>query len=255
MSTDRKELPPIEYLNDCFNYDCETGVVTWNTRPRVHFASNRSCAVWNSRYAGLEVGSVGNNGYIYTSLDDDKYLLHRIIWKLHYGVDPIEFIIDHKNNDRTDNRACNLREATESKNSFNSKMSSANTSGTKGLSWDKRLCRWHAYITIDKKRYNLGLYSDKDEAIAVVNKFRTLLHEDFANFGKEFDALEKPMNDSAIKNHRDIMKALLSGKTLVNESADIKIHLYQNEVVIVDTSTSALSLITNAKEWLIYNHG
>jgi hypothetical protein len=44
---------------------------------------------------------------------------------------------------------------------------SNNTSGVKGVSWVKHYCKWNAYITFQKKRYNLGYYTNIEDAIHV----------------------------------------------------------------------------------------
>ena len=59
--------------------------------------------------------------------------LHRLIMGSRYRQDSI----DHINGEQLDNRRCNLRFATNSENIQNS-FNSANTSGYKGVCWNKR---------------------------------------------------------------------------------------------------------------------
>jgi hypothetical protein len=40
-----------------------------------------------------------------------------------------------------------------------------NTSGCNGVSFDKKSNKWVAYINKNTKRYRIGLFVDKDEAI------------------------------------------------------------------------------------------
>lgn len=44
------------------------------------------------------------------------------------------------------------------------KISKANKSGIKGVSWDKRRNKWVAQITFKGKNYNLGRYDNKEDA-------------------------------------------------------------------------------------------
>ena len=46
-------------------------------------------------------------------------------------------------------------------------LSSNNTSGYRGVTFDKVTNKWIAYITVKRKRFNLGRYSTKEEAAKV----------------------------------------------------------------------------------------
>lgn|ERR1700727_2841417 len=38
---ERNELPPQDYLRECFEYDPETGILTWKRRPIEHFRTEQ----------------------------------------------------------------------------------------------------------------------------------------------------------------------------------------------------------------------
>lgn len=83
---------------------------------------------------------------------------------------PDGMIVDHKkhpprNEKKVDNRKSNLEIKTASQNNINSSMYLNNTSGTKGVSWNKRFQKWMAYIQVDKKRMHLGYFDNKNDAI------------------------------------------------------------------------------------------
>ena len=46
-------------------------------------------------------------------------------------------------------------------------MSKNNTSGTKGVCWNKKMNKWTAQTKINGKTINLGSYINKDEAINI----------------------------------------------------------------------------------------
>jgi hypothetical protein len=76
---------------------------------------------------------------------------------------PVE-TIDHKNHDTLDNQRLNLRISTDSQNAGNRIMSSANTSGFKGVCYDRRAGRWKALIQRNGKLLNIGNYKNKLDA-------------------------------------------------------------------------------------------
>ena len=92
-------------------------------------------------------------------------LLHRLI--LNPRDD--EFC-DHINRNGLDNRRENLRICTNSQNSYNTKIQKNNTSGFRGVCWNKRKKRWYAYIKHHGKQIYLGLFLDKELAAKEYNK-------------------------------------------------------------------------------------
>jgi hypothetical protein len=64
--------------------------------------------------------------------------------------------VDHINMDGLDNRRANLRICTHQENNLNKKISRNNTSGYKGVSWDKWHKKWRSYISVNGKMIRLG---------------------------------------------------------------------------------------------------
>ena len=64
----------------------------------------------------------------------------------------------------SNNKWVNLREATKSQNSANTKKRKTNTSGFKGICFDKRRNRWDSYLTLDYKHMFLGSFDTPEEA-------------------------------------------------------------------------------------------
>ncbi|ASN68059.1 putative HNH endonuclease III [uncultured Caudovirales phage] len=72
--------------------------------------------------------------------------------------------IDHINRDKKDNRLSNLRIVTPSENQMNRGILSSNTSGYKGVSFDKSANKYRAYITKNGITIHLGFYITSEEA-------------------------------------------------------------------------------------------
>lgn len=164
-----KELITAEEARQLFHYNPETGDLTWKVS-RGRIASGR---IVRTRH---------NHGYYSVRINRGQYLVHRVIWLIVHGRWPTEHI-DHANGVRTDNRLCNLREATRSENQWNQAISRRNKSGFKGVFWAKHANKWEARVEVSGKRQYLGRYDTREEAHAAYCKAAKELHGEFANTG------------------------------------------------------------------------
>lgn len=155
-----------EKLKSALNYDNETGIFTWK------ISSNRKIKI--NSIAGCFV-----NGYIRIVFNKKRYLAHRLAWLYTYGYMPKQQI-DHINGNRSDNRICNLREANASQNQYNKKLNLNNTSGVKGVVFDKETKKWRVRITVNKKIISLGYYDNLNDAKTVIENSRIQHHWEFA---------------------------------------------------------------------------
>jgi hypothetical protein len=73
-------------------------------------------------------------------------------------------MIDHINGVSSDNRICNLREATISENGQNRKRGKNNTSGFTGVSWHKSKNKWCSQIRVNGDLIALGSFDTPQEA-------------------------------------------------------------------------------------------
>ena len=125
-----------------------------------------------------------NSGYLEVRIPGNRYvyLAHRVVWFLHYGEQPPDYI-DHINGDRADNRPENLRKACHSTNLANSKIREDNKSGVKGVYWHKKLGKWAAKVAFKGERHHIGCFDDIADAEIAVRQLREQLHGDFTNHG------------------------------------------------------------------------
>lgn len=90
-------------------------------------------------------------------------LMHRLINKTNG-------ITDHINQNKLDNRRFNLRTVSGMENGRNRGKNKNNTSGYKGVSWDKSKNSWLAYIKVNYRMLFLGRFKDIKEAVKARKK-------------------------------------------------------------------------------------
>ena len=122
--------------------------------------------------------SISNSGYAQTRIDGKKQYMHQIVAE-RVGID-CSNEIDHVNRNKLDNRRCNLRAATSSQNSCNSKRHCDNTSGIKGVCWHKSGQKWAARIMVEGKHIHLGLFNTKEAAAFAYQEAAKKYHGEFA---------------------------------------------------------------------------
>jgi len=131
---------------------------------------------------GNFVGSLDKHGYLQVTIDKKSYRVHRLIYLMHFGQLP-EFL-DHIDNNKLNNKIDNLRPATKIQNAHNQTLSKNNTSGIKGVYWEKERNKWRAQIRIkDSKVKFFGRFEDIELAKIAVMNARKEHHGEFANHG------------------------------------------------------------------------
>ena len=162
-------LPTRQELSQLLSYDPNTGKLTWKSRPRSMFSSDRACSTWNSRYAGKQAFTATTaKGYHVGAVNNKLYRANRIIFKMIHGYDPIQ--VDHEDGDNQNDRLSNLREVTGQQNQQNMRRSTSNTSGVTGVIWNAAKGKWDARITVNRKSIHLGRTTDFNEAVSLRKK-------------------------------------------------------------------------------------
>lgn len=155
-------------LHEFLNYDPDTGLFTWRMQRAYRFKiGDRAGTSWN--------------GYILIGVDGIRYKGHRLAWLYVHGEWP-DGNLDHIDCDRSNNRIANLRLATRTQNGGNSRKSKRNTSGFKGVSWNKDTGRWMANIQFNARPTYLGLFDTREAAHAAYCEAAQKHFGEFARF-------------------------------------------------------------------------
>lgn len=113
-------------------------------------------------------------------------IMHRVVLERVLGR-PLEKseLVDHINMNGLDNRRENLRVATKSQNSANTKPRSSNKSGYKGVSWDKSRQRWRSRIRHNGQYFWLGYFDNLQDAYSAYCKKAKELFGEYAKLDAE----------------------------------------------------------------------
>lgn len=114
---------------------------------------------------GKRAGGVMKTGYVKISVLGQDYRAHHLAHLYMTGSLPSEFM-DHIDGDRANNAWANLREATQAQNNQNMPDRKDNTSGYRGVFWDKNIKKWRAAIQSAGRKIHLGVFGQADEAHA-----------------------------------------------------------------------------------------
>ncbi len=149
-------------LQRLVSYNPATGVFIWLTSPSFNVKP------------GDVAGSLNGAGYRYIKICGVSVRASRLAWFYVHGTWPVAEV-DHKNQDRGDDRIENLREATRSQNNQN-RTAARRDSGTGLMGVSQRGSRWRAAIFVDGRIKHLGTHDTAEAAHAVYLAAKRRLH-------------------------------------------------------------------------------
>lgn len=109
-----------------------------------------------------------DRGYRRIGLVKDKkekqFRIHQLVAQAFLGhtIDGYSMVVDHIDNDKSNNRVENLQVITQRENILKDKPFGA--SKYRGVNWNKRAKKWHAQIGVNGKNKHLGLFTSEEEA-------------------------------------------------------------------------------------------
>ena len=156
-------------LKERLDYCPETGVFTRRTN------SGR----WK---VGQRAGAINAAGYVTISIDGKAYYGHRLAWLWVNGEAP-RHEVDHIDGNPTNNRIFNLREATSSQNSQNTRRRSDNTHGKGVVFHHHKRKPYQARIGLNGSTRSLGYFPTAEEARRAYQDAAASFFGEFANYG------------------------------------------------------------------------
>jgi HNH endonuclease len=140
-----------ERLRELLVYDPLTGVFVWKVKRK-------------QMNPGDEAGRLDTKGHRQITVDNKRYLAHRLVWLYVHGTFP-ENQLDHRDQNKENNRIENLREASNAQNQQNRGPNKNNKLGCKGVH-RHRSGKFVATLRADGQSIYLGIFELKDDAVA-----------------------------------------------------------------------------------------
>lgn len=160
-----------EYLFECFEYNPETGQLTWKVRPEHHFK-----VAWMSAAQAVQIaGKVAGHPqrvrrtdlfYLRVGIGNKLYQAHQIIWTMMNGAIPPKMLVDHIDGNGLNNRLLNLRLVDHVGNAKNARLPKNSTTGVCGVMWNKQRLKWQVHGSQDGRKKHLGLFDTLLDAVA-----------------------------------------------------------------------------------------
>lgn len=164
--------PTAERVREVLDYNPEIGVFTWKVRLATRHPVGSTAGSRVDRY--WQIG-----------LDKRTYRAHQLAWLWVTGAWPTHEV-DHIDGDTINNAFANLRDEPHGVNMRNTVAPNRNnTSGVRGVYWNKKDRRWQAQISHDRKNRYIGQFQTKEAAEAAYWAAKARLHGEETYQGRQ----------------------------------------------------------------------
>jgi hypothetical protein len=158
-----RPLPTCSELKNILKYDKSSGTCTYLK-------------------SGKEINGTDTKGYKRMCCKGTSFLLHRVIWKLVTGTDPEHMVVDHIDQNKSNNSWTNLRLTGHSENVFNGKL---RTNSKYSLGVQDCRGRYRATIMWYGKKKHLGVFATPELAAEARRKANLELAKERNDFVME----------------------------------------------------------------------
>lgn len=152
-------------LKKILRYDSETGDFYW---------VSIGCGV----SFGKKAGTIEKNGYKKIMIKRKFYMSHRLAFLWMIGEWPT-YQVDHIDMNKGNNKWDNLRNASHGQQQCNRSIQRNNSSGYKGVSFNKKHKKWCSFIRVEGKNMNLGNFDDIELAALVYSEASYKYHREY----------------------------------------------------------------------------
>lgn len=121
--------------------------------------------------------NITKDGYVDFYIKNDTIKLHRHIMK----VNDRNLIVDHIDGNPLNNQKKNLRICSKLDNTRNRRKYISNTSGYKGVHFQKANSKWEASIQINNKNIHIGYFETSEEAATAYDEASKKYHGKFSS--------------------------------------------------------------------------
>jgi len=152
-------------FHELFSYDQVTGnILQKKKRPKIQ--------------VGSIAGALTPKGYRYIQVQGRKYPAHHLVWFFETGSFP-KLFLDHIDGNKSNNHFSNLREVTTKQNNEHRGKQKNNSTGYKGVTFNKRLNKFVAQIQHNYKTIHLGVF---DTALDASIKYEECAKSVFSHY-------------------------------------------------------------------------
>lgn len=177
----KADYPSIDSLRQAFRY--ENGKLFWLVRPVEHFKDAGYAARLNTRCSGKEAGCLSTHIDKFGKehkrwkirLFDILMYRYQIVWAIHNNEWLKDNEIDHENRNTIDDKIENLRRATDTNQAGNCGKRSHNTSGFKGVYFNKKRNQYFGQMTTKNGHRGTKGFDTAEQA-----------HESYCEMGREY---------------------------------------------------------------------
>lgn len=192
---------------------------------------------WNGQHgkkrraAGDIAGTLCKSGYYTVSFSYKNYASHRVIWSIYNKENLLTTdVIDHADNNRSNNKIDNLRKVTAKENSRNSSLRKDSTTGIRGVTFFKEgqgyyVANWYDDNSVQYQKHFSVAKHGHTLAKALAAEYRQRRVSEIDSYTQDKVYRKLPVLDNY--SEKELQKLLDCELGVHNTSGYLFVHFYQ----------------------------